>query len=112
MKPLHGTPLKRFLRDWRRANPLTTELALVLQSVTYPVNVGSLFRIADAVRVQEMILCGATPILPNPTIAKVGRDKHHNVSWSYQERAEDALIRLRADGYTVVALELTENAQP
>jgi tRNA (guanosine-2'-O-)-methyltransferase len=85
-------------------------LALVLQSVSYPVNVGALFRIADAVRVREMVLCGATPTPPHPTIVKVGRDKHHNVSWTYVERAEGAIARLKATGYHVVALEITESA--
>lgn len=111
MKPLHGTALKRFLRDWRRENPPTADLALVLQSVSYPMNVGSLFRIADAVRAR-MVLCSATPTPPNATIAKVGREKHHNVPWIYFEHAEDALTQLRGEGYTVVALELTENAKP
>ena len=50
MNQLRGTPLKRFLRDFRREHPVTYDLVLVLQSVMYPVNVGSLFRIADATR--------------------------------------------------------------
>jgi len=112
MKPLYGTGLKRFLRDWRREHPPVGELALILQSVSYPVNVGSLFRVCDAVRVHKMILCGATPTPPNPTITKVGRDKHRNVPWTYVERAEDAVVGLRDEGYTVVALELVESAIP
>lgn len=111
MKLLHGTPLKRFLRDWRRANPPRGDLALVLQSVSYPVNVGSLFRIADAVGLSEMVLCGITPTPPNATISKVGRDKHQNVKWSYVERTEDALQRLKTDGYHLAALELTDASQ-
>jgi tRNA G18 (ribose-2'-O)-methylase SpoU len=112
MKLLHGTPLKRFLRDWRRAHPAQGSIAVVLQSVTYPVNVGSMFRIADAVRVSEMILCGVTPTPPNATIVKVGRDKHHNVPWSYVESAEEAILRLKRDGYHIAALELTDGSIP
>jgi len=112
MNQLRGTALKRFLRDYRRAHPLERDLALVLQSVSYPVNVGSLFRIADAVRVSQMFLCGATPLPPNPTIAKVGREKHHNVNWYYEERTEDVLARLRQEGYFVCALEITDRATP
>jgi tRNA (guanosine-2'-O-)-methyltransferase len=112
MKLLHGTPLKRFLRDWRRANPIQVDIALVLQSVSYPVNVGSLFRIADAIRVTQMVLCGMTPTPPNPTIIKVGRDKHNNVKWSYEEKAEFPLQRLRTEGYHITALELTDESIP
>ncbi len=112
MKPLYGTALKRFLRDWRRQHPPLGELALVLQSVSYPVNVGSMFRVADAVHLNRMILCGATPTPPNPTIAKVGREKHRNVPWSYADRAEDAVTALLQEGYSVIALELVDSAIP
>src|SRR5690242_11548075 len=112
MKTLNGTALKRFIRDWRRKHAPTGALAVVLQSVAYPVNVGSLFRIADAVRIDEMVLCGITPVPPNPTITKVGRDKHNNVKWSYVQDAEEAIVRLKRDGYHVAALEITDNAIP
>jgi tRNA G18 (ribose-2'-O)-methylase SpoU len=112
MKTLHGTALKRFLRDWRRKHSPQGALAVVLQSVAYPVNVGSMFRIADAVYIDEMVLSGITPVPPNPTITKVGRDKHNNVKWSYVERVEDALGRLKGEGYHIAALEITDNAVP
>lgn len=112
MRPLHGTALKRFLRDWRRGHAPQVDLALVLQSVSYPVNVGSLFRIADAVRATHMYLCGATPTPPNATIAKVGRLKENTVPWTYHERAEDAIMQIRQDGWGIAALELAENAEP
>lgn len=112
MNQLRGTVLKRFFRDYRRSHPSTRDLALVLQSVAYPVNVGSLFRIADAVKANKMFLCGVTPLPPNPTIAKVGRDKHHKVNWYHEERAENILATLRNEGYFICALEITDRAIP
>ncbi len=112
MKQLRGTDLKRFLRDWRRAHPDRPDIALVLQSVSYPANVGSLFRIADAVGVSKMFLCGITPLPPSQTISKVGRDKHHDVPWYYEKQAEDALQTLRSEGYHICALELTDVSRP
>ena len=73
MKSLYGTPLKRFHRDFRRQHPVEHEVLVILQSVEYPMNVGSIFRIADAVEATELILTGITITPPNPTIAKVGR---------------------------------------
>jgi tRNA G18 (ribose-2'-O)-methylase SpoU len=84
----------------------------VLQSVAYPINVGSLFRAADAVRVSKMFLCGITPIPPTQTISKVGRDKHQVVPWYYETRAEQALAILREEGYHICALELTDQSVP
>lgn len=43
MRPLIGTDLKRFLRDYRRAHKPAGELTVLLQSVEYPANVGSIF---------------------------------------------------------------------
>ena len=91
MRQLRGTPLKRFLRDYRRANTVELDIAVVLQSVAYPVNVGSFFRIADAIGGTKLFLCGITPTPPNKTIARVGREKHRDVDWYYEEHAEDIL---------------------
>jgi len=112
MKQLRGTPLKRFLRDWRRTHTYESEIIILLDSVTYPVNVGSIFRIADAVGVNEVVLCGATPVPPHPTITKVGRNKHQNVAWRYEEVASEVLDTLHQAGYQNVAIEITDQAEP
>jgi tRNA G18 (ribose-2'-O)-methylase SpoU len=110
MKQLRGTPLKRFLRSLP-APPSPVELVLVCQSVAYPVNVGSVFRIADALDA-EIVLTGITPTPPHPTISRVGRGKDQRVPWRYVERPETALEELRAQGYWIVALEITDDCQP
>jgi 23S rRNA (guanosine2251-2'-O)-methyltransferase len=112
MKALHGTALKRFHRDFRRENPIQQDIVVVLQSVEYPVNVGSIFRIADAARVEEMILTGITPTPPNPTVVKVGREKHRCVPWHYAKEVNQPLAELKASGYRIFALEITEEARP
>lgn len=112
MRALHGTSLKRFHRRFRRAHPVRHSIALVLQSVEYPVNVGSIFRIADATHVEALILTGITPTPPHPTISKVGRGRHRRVPWRYEEQPEHAIRQLKADGYRVYALEITESAKP
>mgnify|MGYP000869684457 CR=1 FL=1 len=111
MKQLRGTPLKRFLRTLPPP-PSPTELAIVCQSVAYPVNVGSIFRIADALNAAEVLLTGITPAPPNPTIAKVARDKEQRVPWRYVARPEDALRELLDRGFWLAALEITEDARP
>ncbi len=112
MNQLRGIDLKRFMRDWRRAHPPHTEIVLVLQSVTYPANVGSIFRIADALHIDEVVLCSATPTPDSQKITKVARDKHRKVAWRYEERAETALGALAEHGYLNLALEITDTAVP
>lgn len=112
MQQLRGTNLKRFARDFRRAHPIQRDLVLVMQSVAYPVNVGSLFRVADACRLSEVVLTGITPTPPNNTISKVGRNRHHDVSWRYADEADAVIEGLRGDGYHICALEITNQSVP
>jgi tRNA (guanosine-2'-O-)-methyltransferase len=111
MRQLRGTPLKRFLRSLPPP-PTPAELVIVCQSVAYPVNVGSVFRIADALDVSEVVLAGITPVPPHPTISKVGRDKDRRVPWRYVAQPENALEELRALGFWIGALEITTACQP
>jgi len=112
MRQLRGTELKRFLRRNRPARSDDSHLVFLLQSVEYPVNVGSIFRIADACRVEEVVLRGITPTPPHPTIAKVGRHKDQRVPWRYVREATDAIGELRKEGFRICALEITDQAQP
>lgn len=112
MKPLIGTELKRFLRDYKRAHPLTHQLVGLLQSVEYPYNVGSIFRIADGAGMRELVLTGITPTPPNPTIDKVGRFKSLKVPWRYEQDPLTAVNQLKQQGYHIVAIELAQGAVP
>lgn len=111
-KPLIGTELKRFNRAYRRQNPPRRDVAAILQSVEYPVNVGSIFRLADGAGIHELILSGITPRPPHPTIEKVGRGKTGRVNWRYEDDAVEAVKQMQAAGFQVVAVELAEGAEP
>lgn len=110
MKPLIGTDLKRFLRDYRRQQRPRRDIVALLQSVEYPYNVGSIFRLADGAGLTELVLTGITPTPPNPTIDKVGRFKSLRVPWRYVADPLEALAELKGRGYQIVAVELTNTA--
>lgn len=112
MRPLIGTDLKRFLRDYRRAHKPVGEVVALLQSVEYPANVGSIFRLADGAGVSELILTGITPTPPNATIDKVGRYKSLRLTWRYEADPLPAIAAQREKGYGIVAVELTDDAVP
>ena len=112
MKPLHGTKLKRFLRDYKRSQPHDYDLVALLQSVEYPANVGSCFRLADGAGLTELVLSGITPTPPNAAIEKVGRYKSSRVPWRYEKDPQTVVNDLKTSGYHVVAVELCEGALP
>lgn len=112
MKPLIGTELKRFNRDYRRQNPARRQISALLQSVEYPYNVGAIFRLAEGARLHELILTGITPSPPNPTIEKIGRYKDGKIRWRYEKDLLAAFTRLRKSGIQIVAIELADEALP
>ncbi|NJN54714.1 MAG: RNA methyltransferase [Anaerolineae bacterium] len=112
MKPLIGTDLKRFLRDYKREHRPTSDLVALLQSVEYPANVGSIFRVADGAGLTELVLTGITPTPPNPTLEKVARYKSLRVPWRYEAEPVTAVQQLKSRGYHVVAVELADTAVP
>jgi tRNA (guanosine-2'-O-)-methyltransferase len=112
MRQLHGTEIKRLMRAFRRQHPPRHSIVALCQSVEYPVNVGSIFRLADALALEELILTGITPTPPNATLHRVARGKEARVPWRYVATPGDAIPGLKAEGYLVCAVEITDTAIP
>ena len=108
MRNLGDTELKRLHRQWRRRT--TGRLALLLDSVQTPYNVGAIVRLAAAERVEHLYLAGATPPPTHPKAAKTSLGSQRFVAWSMHDDAAGALGAARHDGYFVLALELASGA--
>ena len=110
MKQLDGTGMKRLHRDWRRRTD--GRLALVLDDVQGPFNVGAIIRTAAALRVDDVWLAARTP---EPHDIKVGKTALGTQRYLTFHRVDDgpsAIAAARAAGYQVVAVELAEGAVP
>lgn len=110
MKQLRGTDVKRMMRDYRRQHPPRHSIIALCQSVEYPANVGSIFRLADALALDELILTGITPTPPNATLHKVARGKEARVPWRYVADPAEVIPELKSEGYLVCAVEITDSA--
>ena len=82
-------------------------VCILANDLEVPMNVGSLFRIADALGVESIYLCGTSPAPPNSKIKKTSRSTEKHVSHAYRENALDVVHELKARGYLIVSLELT-----
>ncbi len=82
-------------------------LALVLDNIRSAHNVGSAFRTADAFGVDKLWLCGICPVPPSPELRKVALGAEESVPFEYVPDTLETVKRLRADGWTVVAVEQT-----
>ena len=112
MKPLRETEIKRLMRAYRRAHPLRHTISALCQSVEYHMNVGSIFRLADALALSQVILTGITPTPPNATLHKVARGKEARVPWRYVPTPAEAIPALKQEGYAVIAIEIADGAAP
>jgi tRNA (guanosine-2'-O-)-methyltransferase len=107
---LSATELKRLHRDRRRHTD--GRVALVLEDVQNPFNVGSIVRTAAAMSVDRLWLVGATPPLSHPKVQKTALGTQRYLTWTTTDTIADAVAEAKADGYTVVGVELAEDAVP
>lgn len=82
----------------------------VLDNIRSLHNVGSVFRTADAFRLEAIYLCGITAQPPHREIEKTALGSTETVAWQYFEETVDAVQALRADGFRCVAVEQVENS--
>jgi tRNA G18 (ribose-2'-O)-methylase SpoU len=75
-------------------------------------NVGALFRIADALGVAHVHLSGASRVPPEPRIRRTSRSAERHVGWSYTADPLPALAALKAQGWRIVSLELSTQSIP
>lgn len=85
-------------------------LIIVLDNVRSLYNVGSVFRTADAFRVEAIYLCGVTGCPPSAEIHKTALGAEDSVDWKYFKDTEDAVRELHDNGYFVWSVEQAEGS--
>jgi len=112
MRKLKITEMQRLsAEEFRRASKMP--LVVVLDNVRSLHNVGSVFRTADAFRVEAVYLCGITSAPPSAEIHKTALGAEDAVAWRYFEQTADALAELRSRGYRLAAVEqATDSVAP
>ena len=109
MRKLKTIEMNRLsLEEFKEAEKLP--LVVVLDDVRSLYNVGSVFRTADAFRVEAVYLCGITATPPHPEIHKTALGGEDSVDWRYFENTEDAVRELQSRGYYVYAIEQVEGS--
>lgn len=85
---------------------------IVLDNVLDTYNIGAIFRLADAVAAEKVILCAGSETPPNHRIKKASINTTEWVAWEYFEKTEDAIeeLRLKIKDIQVVAVELSDTS--
>ncbi|MEK9158099.1 MAG: RNA methyltransferase [Patescibacteria group bacterium] len=86
-------------------------IVAVLHNLRSRENVGSIFRTADGAGVSKLYLCGTTPCPPHEKISKTALGAEDSVAWEYKKQTWKVIEQLKEEGYEIVALEKTKNAE-
>ncbi len=85
----------------------TFPLSVLANNIEIAGNVGSLFRITDALGIEKLYLTGTTAIPPKYKIRKAARSADQRVDYSQATSAIEVVTQLKSDGYTIISLEIT-----
>jgi tRNA G18 (ribose-2'-O)-methylase SpoU len=85
---------------------------VVLDNLRSAFNVGSIFRLADAVRAAEVVTCGYTCHPPHHKLEQTALGTTHSVPSRHFADTPSALADLRAAGCRLVAVETVVGAIP
>jgi tRNA (guanosine-2'-O-)-methyltransferase len=110
VKQLDGTGMKRLHREWRRRT--SGRLALVLDDVQGPFNVGAIIRTAAALRVDDVWLAANTPEPDDVKVGKTALGTQRYLTFQRTDSAVAAIAAAQGAGYRVVGLELADGARP
>lgn len=84
----------------------------LLDNIRSAWNVGAIFRSADGFGFSGLHLCGITPSPENEAVKKTSLGAENHLPWRYHPNSLLAAQELIQTGYTLFALELTEDAIP
>ncbi|MEW7291664.1 TrmH family RNA methyltransferase [Aquimarina sp. 2304DJ70-9] len=87
-------------------------ITLVCDRVNSPANIGSLFRIADSFGVEQIYFCGENVTVVSKRMQRTARSTHEFIPYKQSKQIIDIIEQLKAEGYTILSLEITENSIP
>lgn len=114
--------IKLGAKELRTTVPRKEELAqikknpicIILDNVLDTYNVGGIFRLADAVAAEKVILCGQTETPPSSRIKKASINTTEWVAWEYASSALDAISKIKdqKSNIRIIAIEQSPRSVP
>jgi 23S rRNA (guanosine2251-2'-O)-methyltransferase len=83
---------------------------LVLDEVLDTYNIGSIFRLADAIAAQKVYLCGNMDYPPSSRIHKAAVGTENWTPWEKHDSVVDVIKKLKSDNVQIIAVEQDNRA--
>jgi tRNA G18 (ribose-2'-O)-methylase SpoU len=103
----HQEPTEEQLKKLKH-NPIY----LVLDNVIDTYNIGSLFRLADAISVKRLFITGESEYPPSSRIHKAAVGTENWVAWSKIDNIMEVIKRLKEEGVQIIAVEQDKKSIP
>lgn len=102
-KELRTTKAEENQKNSLQKNPVY----IIVDNVIDTYNIGSIFRLADAIAAKKVYLCGVSETPPHTRIKKASVNTTEWVEWEYFPHTLDAIAALRKTvaGVSIVAIE-------
>lgn len=115
-----GNQLKLNAKQLRKSQPKPEDLTkikrlpivLILDNIQDTFNIGSFFRLADAITAEKVYLCGETTTPPNVKIHRASVGTWRWIPWEYHRSPANLIKKLKRKNYLIVAAEQTNNSIP
>jgi tRNA G18 (ribose-2'-O)-methylase SpoU len=85
-------------------------IILVLDNVLDTYNIGSFFRLADALAAKKICLCGSVITPPNIKIHRASVGTWKWIPWEQYQTTKECIIQLKKEGYQIVGCEQTKDS--
>lgn len=109
MRKLRNDELGRLQIDEFKAVP-KIPIIIILDNIRSMMNIGSVFRTADAFIVKEIILCGITATPPHREIQKTALGATESINWTYVKSTLKAVKELQKQNVKVFAIEQADES--
>jgi len=98
-------PTEQEIKNIKR-NPIY----LVLDNVWDTYNIGSLFRLADAIAAEKLYICGESEYPPNSRIHKAAVGTENWTAWEKADSASEIIRKLKDEGVNIIAVEQNQRS--
>jgi 23S rRNA (guanosine2251-2'-O)-methyltransferase len=99
-------PTKEQLKKIKRR-----EIYFILDNILDTYNTGGIFRLADALGVKKIYLCGVTETPPNTRIKKASINTTEWVKWEYMESTVEAIKNLKSKVKNIQIVAIEQDAK-
>jgi tRNA G18 (ribose-2'-O)-methylase SpoU len=105
------TPIRQLEHEEVQNTQRKFPVRVICNDITSAENVGMIFRISEAMGVEQIHLCGSTPTTENKKLLRTSRSTEKNVGHSHVEDISALLEKLKGEGFTIASLEITNKSR-